>query len=148
MLDIRPFQPGDVDALELQHQQLAEFVTIADWRGMIREGARRGPAWTGWLDGRVIGVAGITLHWQGRAQAWCALAPGIPKPVWVGIHRAVATRLAQLRELGVVRLEAETMRGFLAGDRWLRMLGFEYEGTMRCYGPGGEDFGRYARVTA
>jgi hypothetical protein len=148
MLDVRPFQAGDEALLQPQHQQALEMVSIGDWRVMVRDAASHGPAWTGWQGDQVVGCAGVTLRWHGRAHAWCVLAPGIPKSAWIGIHRAVLTRLPQLRtELELIRLEAEAMRGFLAGDRWLRMLGFEFEGVMRCYGPGGEDFGRYALVT-
>lgn len=147
MLDIRPFQPADLARLEPQRQQAREVVSIGDWRVMVAAAAECGPAWTGWNGDQVMGCAGIALRWQGRASVWCMLADGIPKTAWIGIHRAVRDRLAAMQPQGIVRIEAETMCGFTAGERWLRLLGFEFEGRMRRYGPGGEDFGRYALVT-
>lgn len=146
MVEISDFEPADIEDLVLQTQQLAEMAMV-DWRGMVRAAATVGPAWTGRLDGRVIGCAGVSLSWRGRAHAWCVLSDGIPRCAWVGIHRAVADRLERLAELGVWRLEAETALGFRPGIRWLTLLGFEREGTARGFGPGGEDFVRFARVT-
>lgn len=147
MVDITAFDPADAGLIVPQAQQLAEMAVLPDWRAMVCNAARSGPAWTGRLDGRVIGCAGIALSWRGRAHAWCVLADAIPAPAWIGIHRAVKSRLAQMPALDVWRIEAEAASGFHAGRRWLRLLGFEYEGRARGYGPGGEDFDRYARVT-
>lgn len=147
MITVRPFLPEDVDRIEPQHQQAIELATVGDWRHMTRYAAQVGPAWTGELDGRVIGCAGFAMRWQGRASAWFILGRDVPRVAWVGIHRAVRERIAQLPALGIWRLEAETAQGFVSGARWLEMLGFEHEGLARGYGPGGEDFRRYARVT-
>lgn len=147
MLEIAGFRPEDLDLFVPQARQAMEAAAGGeDWRAMAKLAARSGPAWTGRLDGRVIGCAGFALLWNGRAAAWCILGQDIPKAAWLGIHRAVVTRLAQLPALNVRRVEAEAQWGFLAGNRWLRMLGFEHEGLARAFGPGGEDFHRYARI--
>jgi len=143
MVEIRGFHPADVDAFEPVGYGLSDM----DWRTMIRMAARSGPAWTGELDGRIIGCAGLGLLWQGRAQTWCVLAPNIPKRAWIGIHRAVAVRLAQMGALNIWRIEADALFGYLPGARWLRMLGFEQEGLARAYGPDRQDYLRFARVT-
>lgn len=145
MVEIAAFLPEDIDALDPQRQHLLEAAD-ADWRAMAKLAGERGPAWTGRHQGRVIGCAGFALLWQGRAAAWCLLAPDIPRPAWLGIHRAVAARMAQLPALGVRRVEAEAQFNFLPGNRWLRLLGFELEGLARRFGPDGSDFNRYARL--
>jgi hypothetical protein len=147
MVEISDFQPTDADDIQPQPQQALELSAIADWRAMIRTAASTGPAWTGRTHGRIIGCAGFSLRWTGRAHAWCVLADAIPQSAWIGIHRAVVVRMAQMQALGVWRIEAEAAWQFFPGNRWLRLLGFEYEGLARGFGPGGEDFNRYARVT-
>lgn len=143
MVEVREFRDEDLD---LFSPSMTELVAVNDWRGMLRGAALFGPAWTMLLNGRVIGCAGLAMAWPGRAQAWCVLAPDIPKMAWLGIHRVVAARLAQTPALGLRRIEADALYGFPPAARWLEMLGFEREGLARAYGPGGEDFLRFARV--
>lgn len=146
MLSFREFRPDDLAALEIQHQQSLEMMGVADWGAMGVAAAERGPAWTGTIGGRPVGCAGFALMWPGRAAAWCLLACGIPRMAWPAVHRAVKSRMAQLPALGIHRVECEVAHGFLAGHRWVRMLGFDHEGVMRAYGPDGRDFHRYAKV--
>lgn len=145
-LVVTPFDPADLAGLVPQHAQALEAVGVADWRAMAACAASQGPAWTGRLGGRVIGCAGVALLWPGRAHAWCWLACDIPITAWPAIHRAVMRRLAQLPALGIRRLEAEAAFDFRAGNRWLRMLGFQDEGLARAFSPCGRDFVRYARI--
>ena len=144
MLDIRPFEPGDVMQMRPQVRQQTELVSMGDWQATLQEAARCGPAWTGWLNSEPIGCAGVVLRWPGRAFVWCLIGEGIPKPAWIGLHRAVLARLTPLRELGVRRIEADVLNGFAAGRRGVHLLGFDDEGLMRCYGPDGADYRRCA----
>jgi hypothetical protein len=144
MVDFRAFETADVERFDCR---MAELAGLDDWRGMILKAAGAGPAWTGWHAARPLGCGGLALAWRGRAQAWCVLAPDIPRTAWPAIHRAVARRLAQAAEVFELRrIEAEAMFGYPPAARWLRLLGFEAEGVMRNYGPHGEDFLRFARV--
>lgn len=146
MVRFRDFRADDLAMLELQHQQSLEMMGVADWGEMGAAAAARGPAWTGTLGERVIGCAGFAMLWPGRASAWCFLASRLPRAIWPALHRGVAARLAQVPALGVHRVECEVAHGFLAGHRWVRLLGFEHEGLMRAYGPDRRDFHRYAKV--
>ena len=143
---MRPFQASDVEHLQPQREQASELASIGDWRVTICQAASCGPAWTVWLDERAIACAGVALRWTGRATLWAVLEDDIPVRCWLALHRAVLARIPPLLELGVRRLEAEAQCGFEPSRRWLRMLGFEEEGLMRRYGPGGEDFYRFARL--
>lgn len=61
----------------------------------------------------------------------------------LAIHR-ITLRFLDIEPLR--RIEATTEDGHTAGCRWLEMLGFQFEGRMRAYGPGGETHLRYSRV--
>lgn len=146
MVEIRPFEPADIDGLRLQGQQLGEMAGLPHWQAMAREAASAGPAWTGRHDGRVIGCAGLAIPWRGRAMTWCLLGRDIPPRAWTGIHRAVRHRLAQLPAIGVRRVEAETALGWAPAERWMILLGFEPEAVAPCYGPDGRDFVRWRKL--
>jgi hypothetical protein len=142
---IRPFRPEDVDAVRPLAVTASERA-FPNWRAQVLMAAEAGPAWTAEIDGVPIGYAGMGVAWRGRAQAWCILGDAIPKRAWVALGGAVQSRMAQMRALGVWRIEAEVLHGYLPGHRWVRMLGFAHEGVARAYGPDGHDFHRYALV--
>ena len=143
MVEVRPFRPEDVYTIEPQGRHVAALEAIGDWRAMIRTAAASGPAWTALHDGRVLGVAGLGVHWAGRAEAWCLLTRDVPARLWPALHRAALRGIA---EAGYRRIEASAKTGFEQGQRWLRMLGFVPEGLMPAYGPDGSDHMRWARV--
>lgn len=142
-VQIREFRPEDVDAIEPQDRHVRAMEAIGDWRKMIRTAAAAGPAWTALHDGRVLGVAGLGMHWQGRAEAWCLLSRDVPTRLWPAIHRAALRGIAGA---GFRRVEATVKGRFKQGERWLAMLGFVPEGAMPAYGPDGSDHHRWARV--
>lgn len=143
MVSVREFRASDVDALEPQDGQARTAEALADWRGHLRAAALHGQAWTA-LDGdRVLGVAGLGVHYPGRAEAWCMIGAGVPRTAWLAIHRAV---LGVLAGAEFRRVEATSRVGFEAAHRWLHLLGFDAEGPLRAYGPDGADHIRWARV--
>lgn len=149
MVDVRPFAPGDevrMGAPAAAHAAEAAMVGVS-WAQSVRDAAQVGPTWTALSDdGRVLGIGGFSLPWRWRAQAWCFLAPAIPRPAWVAIHRQVRWRTDCLPSLGVHRAEMHVALGFAAGRRWAEMLGYREEALCRGWGPGGEDFWQFARV--
>ena len=85
MLEVRGFQASDLDDFTpLNASRLAAFGMV-NWQATTRLAAQSGPAWTGLLDGRPIGCAGLSLHWPGRASAWCLLGEGIPRTAWLAM---------------------------------------------------------------
>lgn len=143
MIEVRDFRPEDVDGLEPPEVHVRSLEAIGDWRKMIRTSAATGPCWTALHEGRVLGVAGLGVHWEGRAEAWCLLAREVPTRLWPAIHRAA---LRGIEAAGFRRVEATAKQGFEPAGKWLRMLGFVPEGVMPAYGPDGADHMRWARV--
>lgn len=56
-----------------------------------------GPAWTAVQGGQVLGVAGLGVHYPGRAEAWCMVGAGVPRAAWLAIHRAVVRVLGEMQ---------------------------------------------------
>ncbi|MDR3418695.1 MAG: hypothetical protein P4L83_21185 [Nevskia sp.] len=145
-LRIRSFEPADVDDLHFAPGPQRRLAGLADWRHSMRMAEQAGPAWAATLDGHVIGLGGFGLMWPGRCNAWAAVGCEIPPWAWIGLHRGVLERMGQLPAIGIRRVEAETLHGYDAAARWVRMLGFEWECLSRAFGPDGRDYDRWARI--
>lgn len=104
---------------------------------------RGGPAYSGLVGDQVIACMGLIPMWENRAMAWGLIAAEAG-PHFVQITKAVM-RTMELHPFR--RIEASVKCDFQQGHRWARLLGFEREGTMRCYSPDGGDYDLYARVT-
>lgn len=82
------------------------------------------PAFTGRLNGRVVGCAGVhPFLWDGRWNAWAFLTDE------TGPHMLQITRFVRfvLANFPVPRLEAHVRAGFPQGVKFARALGFTLE---------------------
>ena len=141
MIRVEQFQPGDLALLVPQAAQSG----YADTGQATGEHlAMAGPAFTAWQDGVPVLTAGFLILQPHHARCWCRLAQidGCTLAALSKRTRAVI----DLAATDYPRIDMEVHTPFEAGHRWARMLGFVREGTMRGYGPNGEDFDLYARV--
>jgi len=94
------------------------------------------------VDGsRVLAVGGIVEIWPGRGLVWGLLAEEIGASM-VPIHATVKRVLACST---LPRIEAQVAASHEAGRRWAKLLGFQYEGTLRAFWQG-HDYELYALV--
>lgn len=100
------------------------------------------------LDGdEVLGCAGVVHLWPGVGQAWAVLSMrALACPVT--LTRTALRELDRMsRAHGFARIQATVADGHGAGARWLAFLGFEVEGLLVNYGPGGQgDYWIYGRT--
>ncbi|CAB4156983.1 hypothetical protein UFOVP747_19 [uncultured Caudovirales phage] len=146
MVDVREFHPDDADRLVLQDGQVAEAGDA--WRDVLKAAPMAGPCWTAEADGRVLGVGGFALRWAGNALAWAYVARDIPRTAWTALTRAVRQRIDGLAARGVWRVDIEVRWLWPEGERWARMLGFEFEAVALRYAPDGGHMGRWRRFVA
>lgn len=99
-------------------------------------------SFTGVLGDRVIAIGGLVELNPIRAYLYLIVTDNIPHQ-WTQLYRA-ARKLIACGLNDYLRLE--TMSAFPEADRWLELLGFEFEGVMRCAGPDGEDAKMYSIV--
>jgi len=105
----------------------------------------KGPAYTMFKDDDAVGSAGVDLYWQGVGEAWVIIGPLFYKYKFT-CHKTIVEMLEMLeKKYNLHRIQATCLDGFEKAAKWLRHLGFENEGPLRFYGPGGEHFHRYAR---
>lgn len=100
----------------------------------------RGPCYAAFLDGKLLGVAGIYLIHPGVGEAW-AVPTEAGRCHGRAYHRAVRDGFRQIvAAYNLRRVQAKVLAGFWVGLRWAQGLGFAPEATLRRYGPAGEDF--------
>jgi RimJ/RimL family protein N-acetyltransferase len=104
--------------------------------------SENGLAWTFDDRGVILGIAGLLPQWENRAIAWAVVSESAGSR-FIKIHAAVC-RFLQTSDFK--RIEANIDIGFEAGERWMRMLGFEYEGYLKAFRPDGQDMLMYARI--
>jgi len=138
MIDVVPARPWMAAYLRTQRAQIsAGEITAED----IKACAATGVALACVRGGQVLSIGGISQQWEGRGLLWGVVSDSIGATM-TPIHRVVARALD---ECPFKRIEAHILDSFDEAHRWIRLLGFEREGVMRCFWRG-EDYALYARL--
>ena len=99
-----------------------------------------GPAWTVFDGDTVQAIGGFLLQWEGRFLAWAIIGEGANMRALTRIARGVVDGFS------VRRIEATIDVSFRQAAKWVSILGFQFEGVLRCAGLNGEDFAMYSKV--
>ena len=138
MVEIKPgLLPSMALGFEAQRAQLVTPLTPATLFGA----AQMGETWHVLLDGKVVAFGGHFPAWAGRNVVWGYLS----KDAGPAIRAMTRYIRAELEAASVQRFEAYVARNFKSGHRWIRLLGFKSEGTLRKIAHG-TDYTMYARV--
>lgn len=142
MMTIETFEPKHLELLLLQPNQAMMQPTLKSPE--YGEGlAKAGPAYSAVCGGQVYACMGMIPQWGDRAIAW-GLISGAAGPYFYTITKAIFRAMEQHP---FRRLETAVACNFPQAHRWVKLLGFEREGTMRAFTPTGEDCDLYARIT-
>jgi len=139
MLNVRPFQDGDVYDIALDYEFGQESRA-----GLL--GHDNIVAYTLLDDDKVMAVGGAHVMWFGAGEAWVLVSPDcLGKP---SSFARYAKRLFDsiLQETDLRRVQASIHVDDERAYRFAQWLGFENEGVMRKYGVDGGDYYRMARV--
>lgn len=102
-----------------------------------------GPAFSGAVNGEIIGAAGLIMCHEQRAIAWALLADEARRH-FRHVHRAVKTFL---EESGIGRIEAYVDCDSGKARRWVEHLGFDMEvKRLPRYLPDGRDASLWVRL--
>jgi hypothetical protein len=143
-IEFIPFKREHFALLDLQPAQIYLRPVIDDERaGSDME--IPGYAWTGLLNGVVVGSAGVLPMWEGRGQCW-ALIGDIPRDQWIRVTGFVRQVLARAHLRGIWRIETTVLAGWQPGLRWVKALGFKPEGYLEGYDALGRDHVGFAHI--
>ncbi len=144
-MQIVPFEPPHLRAVAPQCAQAehAAYIDSLELAALVQPGA----AFTATEGREILGCAGVVPLWPGVGQAWAVFSDALlARPVTLtrASERAL-DRIAAARDMR--RIQATVRDGHGNGARWLSFLGFELEGLLVNYGPGGTgDYWMYGRT--
>lgn len=145
-LRLVPFAPAHLDLIEPYAEEAIVLAPGVDRHRLAVAYAEAGPAATFLAGGDAIAIAGLAMMWPGVAEGWALVGPGAARHP-AAFRRAVGRAIETVRrEKRLHRLQFAVLANHGRARRLARSLGFEEEGPLRRYGPGGEDFVRYARL--
>lgn len=94
-------------------------------------------------DGEPVAMLGISHIHPGCGEAWLLATDRWQEVALSGTKLAIWLRGA----LNLRRIQVHTAAFHMQSHKWLSVLGFEHEATLREFGTGGEDFYLMAMVT-
>ncbi len=101
------------------------------WQQWAEFNAQAGPAYTGLLDGKIIGAAGIRMVRPGVGDVWSVFSTEMPA-VRLSAFKCLKRMLGILiAEFEFTRLRTDSRVGFEQSQRLLEHLGFVRGRTMR-----------------
>lgn len=109
-----------------------------------------GPAWSLHQDGVPVAIYGLQLPNAWTAVAWLLCRPRMSGTSWRKLVRHCRTVAGNVMAPGTAafhhRVEAYVMADWREAAAFAHRLGFEFEGTRRAAGKGGEDVQMWAMV--
>ena len=108
------------------------------------------PAFTAEFEGKIVGVGGMVILWEGVGEMWLMLTADCKREGVFGImaYEAIKKKVDELIENHKMRRVQCTVRlDFEKAKRMVEALGFRPEGIMQSYCPDGEDVWLFSRIT-
>ena len=148
MIEVKPFKAEDM--LWVLEHGVKEFgfktVPNEELKTMAKEREASGKCITGWVDGEIIGVAGIDLLWENVGDIWLMLTPLIHKHLKEG-YKCIREGMKKLiDEHKLRRVQSYGRVDFPACHILFKHLGFKVEGMAKKYTSDGVDCILYSKV--
>ena len=145
--EIRPFCVEDGVVLQgaLRPQEGGARTQDA-YRDYLRSFSHRGPAVTGWVNGKPVACGGICLQWDGVGEAWILCGKDVEKIPVTAIRQIVKHLELFTRDLGLWRVQATVCAEWEMARRFVERLGFKAEGRLERYMADGKDAIMYAKL--
>lgn len=147
MIRLVPFEPGHVAEMRLRAWDAIAIATqpeFAEYSAAYFQ--KHGVGFTVLADDGIVGAAGVVMVLQGNWECWCYTTELFPKYSFA-VHRSVKRFLdAFAKRSDWRRFQCVVDSTYPVAVRWVEALGLEREGTLRKYGPQGQDYYQYARI--
>jgi RimJ/RimL family protein N-acetyltransferase len=113
----------------------------------VRFNIERGPNGAVYFGDQLLGIIGIAVLWPGCGEVWTILDDTLKhqRKRQLVISVRTALDIAQ-QSLGLRRVQLAVESAAEYAGSWPQALGFELEGTMRCFGVDGSDYLLFGRI--
>jgi len=137
LIEVVPFEREHLDRLIDVPDQLGDLTPLGDQKSI---------AFTGLMNGTVIGCAGAFRLWPGVGEAWAAFSAMPPKQARACVFEVKRRLPGFMRDAGFHRLQASVLAEHINACRLARAIGLEFEGFMKAYDSSKNDYVRYGKV--
>lgn len=145
MIESIPFKPGHLDLLRVSRVHFGDPNLIHDY-DEGNAGMTYGETIVDTDTLTVLGVMNGIVHHDKHLEVCMIVGEAAAKQP-VGFFKHVKKILElYIEKLELKRVQATIRCGFPHLIKWIEMLGFQYEGTMRQFGIDGDDYMIYSRV--
>lgn len=143
MIEFTPAKLGHFQYIKIPSAQSDEFKAFS-MPGYLEGLLGSGLAFTGWRSGVCLGAAGIIKlpGWPHRGECWTLISDDA-QPYLLPIVRFIRFMVQTVPEK---RLDMLVRAGNPKGEKLAKLAGFEYEATLECYHPLGDDVHMYKRI--
>lgn len=138
------YRPDHFDLLEIRERELHSLGIIKNGKERMDLLSQTGNCFTMMFGGKILGVVGWFELWPGVCEVFVLptifmFEAGRVFAKAIKIRLNVFEKVKKFRRIQVTAVKDKTH------TRWLSWLGFNIEGTLKNYGPNGEDFLMWAR---
>lgn len=118
----RRFETGDFEQIVLQAEQKDEAEVVLE---------EQPNAYSFLVNGKVVAVCWFREIYEGRYETCAYISADIGTRMLLFVRELKRVIEEKAKEVNAVRVEMTVLDGFEQGDRLAKLLGYEYEGTMR-----------------
>ena len=123
---------------------------VSDDAFAVNRWQSNGPAWALVAEGKALAIGGVSLPNEWTGVMWLVVRDGLPLETWRKLMRqtrtVISNALDPANSVHRHRLEAHVLESWGDAQKLVRGLGFEFEGTRRAAGRGGENIQQWAIV--
>lgn len=139
-----PYKPDHFDLLEVRVHEQESLRAIKNGKEILNAKLQNNCCFTMMYDGRMLGVMGWFDYWPGFCEILI-----VPSPYLAEYGKVAAKHIKQYfnqfeKINNYKRIQVTAVKDDLHHN-WLSWMGFLVEGTLKNYGPNGEDFMMWAR---
>jgi RimJ/RimL family protein N-acetyltransferase len=152
---IVPFEPWHLSALKIQDEQHYIYDYAIRCTGSLEEYGKfaiemaaqymgEPCASTALVNGRIIGCAGIIRLFPHIGEAWAIFDKDFINISGKAKVKIVNNIKNTIRSVGLQRVQANTVEGFIGGNQFLQKIGMKPEGVLTKYGYDGNNHTMYS----
>lgn len=144
MIKVLAFKKEHIECMDIRDYEMQTVVNTPNFQTAIAIWEQNKNAGTIIYDGRILAVMGYIELWPGVCEVYV-----LPSKYLKEYPAAFARCIKRTLESGIfnkfhrVQIQAQDDK---LHNRWIKFLGFEYEGTFKKYDSLGNDFKMWARV--
>lgn len=142
---IIPFQPNHIDLMDIRSIEIASSFVLPDAKLRMQAMAEASiECGTFLLDGKIMFAAGVMQLWPGVLEGWIIPTVYVPEaPIWF-VKKIKGYFEAFAETFRCHRFQTYTFADE-QHEKWMELLGFHKEGTLKEYSHNKKDYSIYAR---